>query len=298
MLSVLEELKQSRYAGANRYLGGADFGVMLMAAAAVHLFAVVLWNILPDKTPEAIPVRVLNVRLGSDTGTLLEAAAMGGDAPVGGAAPAPKAEPEAAAASSSGTIPTSAEVRALDAMLSQLQNEDAAKPGRDKKKRVKAAIAVGHDDSAPSDSIDVRGPARYVRQKGQWGDGTGEPATGKAAGGSVAGSPLGNSTDPRADLLSRYSQVIALWFERNKYYPVAAAQKGLQGEAKVRITVDRRGTIPQYRIVQSSGHAVIDDAVREIVRRSNPVPVPPADYPDNKLDFIVVLDFNSSDSTR
>lgn len=296
MLSLLEELKRSRYAGSNRYLGAPDFGMMLLVAAALHLVFIIAYNLMPEKPPETIPVRVLNVRLGSDNATLLDSGTTVSEAQSGAGA-APTSEPNAVTSSAvapapavapasvpNSTTPSSAEVRALDAMLSQLQSEDTAKGG-EKKRRPKPATAVNADDSLVEHAD--AGPVKYVRRPGEWGDGTSP-----AAAGEVKGSPLGNSTAAEADILRRYEQVISLWVVRNRVYPPEAFEKGLQGEAVVRIRINRQGRILSYRIEQSSGHSLIDAGLGEMVKRSNPVPAVPENYPGGKeLEFLISVSF-------
>lgn len=296
MLSLLEELKRSRYAGANRYLGGMDFGMMLLVAAVLHLLFILAYHLMPEKPPETIPVRVLNVRLGSESGTLMDAAPMTAEGQGGGPAAAPEsnASPSAASTAAStnasaptptnSTTPGNAEVRALDAMLSQLQNEETAKSG-EKKRRPKPATAVNAD--TPLSEHADEGPVRYVRRPGEWGDGSSP-----AIGGEAKGSPLGNSSAADSEILRRYEQVISLWVVRNRVYPPEAFQRGLQGEAVVRIRINRQGRILSYRIEQSSGHSLIDASLSEMVKRSNPVPAVPENYPGAKeLEFLISVSF-------
>ncbi len=293
MLSVLEELKRSRYAGTNRYLGSLDFGVMMLAAAFLHLVVIVAYHFMPDPKPETVPVRVLNVRLGAENGTLLAADAAGEPPAMGGAGPdaVESSAPVSSVNAPASTTPSSAEVRALDAMLSQLQSEDNAKSG-ERKRRAKPATAVNADNSLIEHAAST-GPVKYVRRPGEWGDGTGPSAAPAASGGEpVQGSPMGNSSAAEAELLRRYEQVISLWVARNKIYPPEAFARGLQGEAVVRVRINRQGRILSYRIEQSSGHALIDSGLGEMVKRSNPVPAVPENYPGGKeLEFLIPVSF-------
>lgn len=64
------------------------------------------------------------------------------------------------------------------------------------------------------------------------------------------------------------------------FYPEAAIQQGLEGEALVLLMLDANGAVAAARIEQSSGHALLDDAALRAVRRLRSLP---ADAPSESL---------------
>jgi periplasmic protein TonB len=64
------------------------------------------------------------------------------------------------------------------------------------------------------------------------------------------------------------------------FYPEAAIQQGLEGEALVLLLLDPTGSVVAARIEESSGHALLDDAALRAVRRLRSLP---ADAPSESL---------------
>ncbi|WCL54321.1 TonB family protein [Gimibacter soli] len=72
-------------------------------------------------------------------------------------------------------------------------------------------------------------------------------------------------------------------------YPRSAIQQEVEGTAKVRLTIDRAGTIVTYEIVEPTGQAILDETIPQMLDRMNPVPPPPDDVPDSNLTFVLPL---------
>jgi protein TonB len=107
------------------------------------------------------------------------------------------------------------------------------------------------------------------------------------------GSVMGNSTAKEAEMMSRYEQLISLWIEKFKKYPDEARSQGMQGETVVRIRIDRQGTVRYYILERSTGHQVLDKAAIDMVKRANPVPAVPNDYPQGDLiEFLIPVNFH------
>jgi periplasmic protein TonB len=107
------------------------------------------------------------------------------------------------------------------------------------------------------------------------------------------GNVLGNSTAKEAELMSRYEQLISMWIEKFKLYPNEARAQGMQGETVVRIRIDRKGNIRYYILERSTGYQVLDRAAIDMVKRANPVPSVPNDYPPGDLiEFLIPVNFH------
>ncbi len=95
---------------------------------------------------------------------------------------------------------------------------------------------------------------------GGGGNGTGG---GVARGGSASGSG-GSAVDVR--------EVIRRQIERAQVYPDAARRQGMQGTTDVRFRIGPDGVVAAVEIARSSGHALLDEASADAVRRAGPYP--------------------------
>lgn len=96
-----------------------------------------------------------------------------------------------------------------------------------------------------------------------------------------------------AEIMSRYTQLISLWIQKFKVYPEEARLQGLKGSTVVRIRIDRRGTINYYALERSTGIILLDQAAIDMIRRANPVPAVPSDYPAGEsFEFLIPVNFS------
>lgn len=105
----------------------------------------------------------------------------------------------------------------------------------------------------------------------------------------AAPAPGANARDPSA-LRNWTSQLVAR-IERHKRYPAEA--RGASGTAVVSFSVDRSGGAHQTRIVRSSGDSVLDRDAVAWVKRSQPLPPPPANRAGSQFPVVVPLRYNS-----
>jgi protein TonB len=102
------------------------------------------------------------------------------------------------------------------------------------------------------------------------------------------GLALGNSTASNAEIVANYAKNTSLWIAKFKLQYEGTGEKGLKGTPLVRIRIDRRGNIRSSFIDTSSGHEDLDRAALDMVRRSNPVPAVPNDYPQGEMfEFLI-----------
>ena len=89
---------------------------------------------------------------------------------------------------------------------------------------------------------------------------------------------------------ARYEMEISGWIQKHKLYPPDA--NGAEGRAVVRMRIDRSGNVRYYGIEEASGNAVLDAAAIDMIRRANPMPVVPSDYPAGSLvEFLIPISF-------
>lgn len=56
----------------------------------------------------------------------------------------------------------------------------------------------------------------------------------------------------------------------NLNYPEEARRRGLHGEVRMMVSINSDGSLRDIEVLQSSGHSVLDDAARRIVRQASP----------------------------
>lgn len=89
-----------------------------------------------------------------------------------------------------------------------------------------------------------------------------------------------DSVSAKAEKTATYMDRFRLKVERlgNKHYPAEAIQKHLQGEVRLMVILRPNGRIRAIRLMQTSGHAVLDEAAKDSVRQAAPF-----DAFDNKM---------------
>ena len=106
------------------------------------------------------------------------------------------------------------------------------------------------------------------------------------------GSVLGNSTSPQAEIMARYEQLISAWIDKFKPSKLMVSGQPERATASVRIRIDRRGNIRYMELEKSTDFAALDRAAIDTVRRANPVPAAPVDYPSGEvIEFLVPIVF-------
>jgi len=104
--------------------------------------------------------------------------------------------------------------------------------------------------------------------------------------------PMENKVAPLDAASSiRYEQLLVAWLEKHKKYPRQAKRLRIEGEAIVRILIDRRGKIQQVILEQGTGNRMLDKAVLAMTQRADPFPPMPEHDPRQKLEFMVPVAF-------
>ena len=99
---------------------------------------------------------------------------------------------------------------------------------------------------------------------------------------------------PESDevLRERYTQVLSLWLYKYRDYPEYARLSQHQGQAMIRLRIDRAGRVLFYTLDQTTGFVELDEAIREMVRHASPVPEVPQHYPGGgQLEFVIPIAF-------
>ena len=89
-----------------------------------------------------------------------------------------------------------------------------------------------------------------------------------------------------------YKERVLAWLKMHGRYPPQAARFAQNGTVTLEFKIDRSGRILFYRIVESSGYFLLDQAVRRMMDASSPVPPMPANVPGDELHFRVPVTFD------
>ncbi len=256
----------SQYSEFGSHLHETDFVIMVGLAALLHLIIMGIYSMTPREQPLIIPVRVLNIKLNAGSAEV--------DMPKESTMPGAKAEAQEEQGDKA--VPQ----RSLQVTANKIYSANKHKPlasilAQDREKRTNEKSL----ENILSNAQLLAKPKKYVREsdlarKGQ-GNGT-----------SMSGSKYG------LEIVRNYEQEISLWMAKHKTYPEAARQQKIEGNAVVRIRINRDGHIIYSAIDTSSGNGMIDEAALAMVRDSDPVPHVPDNYPEgSELEFLIPVSF-------
>jgi periplasmic protein TonB len=98
---------------------------------------------------------------------------------------------------------------------------------------------------------------------------------------------LGIGKDIRK-LTADWGKKISAYFELHKRYP---QHKSKATTVKVNLVLNRRGNVVSVAVAESSGDPAFDDAAVSMIRRSDPVPPPPAGLTQDQFAFSLDVNF-------
>lgn len=247
------------------YLGYGSFSATFVLAVFLHLIALLGYGMMPHIRIIDIPVRTLNIRLGdSDVQQIQEEEQI--------------------------QQPNSANSKQVESAIEKMVRKTAEEKIIKKPLVPIPAVPKIKEPAAPvsktTEFIDKsNSPRQFVRAM---------PAQKNIFGND--GSALGNSTDSKAVIKTRYEQTISLWIQKFKLYPDSARSGEMQGSTVVRIRIDRRGNIRYSALEVSTGYEELDRAALDMVRRANPVPSVPDSYPEGEMfEFLIPVNFKLSE---
>ncbi len=283
MSVALISLQDGNYGGFNTYLTQRHFHMMIAVAAAIHVLALAIYAIMPPQDVLDIPVRILNVKLAGPSLASVNSTSKTKQEQHIQSVPSKDNAVKSKAAVP--TPPQSASKDSAVAYKSKASKVVAAKESSRRKQArksrseqaVDAVSASFRAKTLPATNTRGRSPSHFVRaQEGAFGE----------------GSIYGNNNLSETEVVRRYEQILSLWIEQHKVYPVEARRHKQQGNALVRIRIDRNGNILRFRLEQATGHALIDNAIGQMIAAANPVPAVPENYPAGReIEFLVPVSF-------
>ena len=94
----------------------------------------------------------------------------------------------------------------------------------------------------------------------------------------------------KGKLAADWGRQISAYFELHKRYP--KVKKNKSATVKVQLTLNRLGNVVQVGVLRSSGDTAFDEAAIDMIRRSDPVPRPPAELTDDTFSYSLNVNFN------
>nr|WP_282449410.1 energy transducer TonB [Roseibium sp. CAU 1639] len=171
-------------------------------------------------------------------------------------------------------------LRALEDPLAAVTQSPRAKP--------KPPVRKTEPQKAPE------GKARTAQAKGAEASSRkgGERVTSRTAHSNANGRANAKSKDGGTKAASNYKGKVVAKLRRAKRYPPQARRKSLEGTARVAFTISRDGSVSGIRLAGSSGHALLDQAALDMVRRAAPMPKFPGDIAGPRMSLQVPVRFS------
>lgn len=89
----------------------------------------------------------------------------------------------------------------------------------------------------------------------------------------------------------RYQDKVRAKIEVNRIYPRSARRRKMEGEAIVQIHINRNGQITKTQFLKTTGHHILDQAVLDMVKASNPLPIIPPSIKKKSVSINVPIGF-------
>lgn len=240
----------------NDKLGNSFFIFTLLLAFFLHLAGLYAWWLSPKTQIIEIPVRALSVKLGGED-----------------LSPQVESRPN----------PNAENNKAVENTLSKLVRDEEDKSKQPKPAVKKAEKTLVPAPLKPTQAVKAAGesaPKQYIRNNPE--HVLKVPPGATEVGGEKAS----------RQIAERYEQLISAWIQKFKQYPEEARRQNMQGETLVRIRIDRQGNIHYWALEYSTGAPLLDRSAIEMVKRANPVPAVPSDYPEGEqFDFLIPVNF-------
>jgi periplasmic protein TonB len=97
----------------------------------------------------------------------------------------------------------------------------------------------------------------------------------------------GGNDAERADYLTRlHGQLV-----RSRRYPQSARRDGIEGVVQIGLTIDRTGRVTAFRITRGSGFDILDEEVRNMIDRVQPLPRMPASMELSQITINMAIRF-------
>jgi protein TonB len=110
--------------------------------------------------------------------------------------------------------------------------------------------------------------------------------------------PRAVSNDARVASAAAVEWRVQDWLAQHRHYPRAARRSGAEGTVWVRFVLDRGGALHGSEILASSGHAVLDRAALDLLRRATPFPALPPDLAMDEIELVLPIEYDLTRAAR
>ncbi len=93
------------------------------------------------------------------------------------------------------------------------------------------------------------------------------------------------------DIRSRYLSRVLRRLQEAKRYPSRARRRAIEGRVKLELVIRREGSASPGKILQSSGHDILDEAALEMVERAAPFEPLPEELGVERLELVVPVSY-------
>lgn len=91
--------------------------------------------------------------------------------------------------------------------------------------------------------------------------------------------------------ITEWQKAVVLRIAKAKLYPSAARKNGVEGEVRVKFTIDRYGTVIAHEVADSSGFALLDQAALKVFDDVGKLPTPPAHLAGDSFSLVIPLNY-------
>jgi len=134
---------------------------------------------------------------------------------------------------------------------------------------------------APAETPDVAGTPAPVEPAGALDAASAPPPAASGGGSSLTG-------DDAAAAKASYARLLLTRLQRAIVYPRRAQRRELEGIVRVEVVLAANGSLRAVSLASTSGHAVLDEAALDLVRRVAPFPPVPAALSPDGRDFAFI----------
>lgn len=107
----------------------------------------------------------------------------------------------------------------------------------------------------------------------------------------ASGPTKGKLSEQESTARQLWQSILQAHLEKRKRYPRMAKLKRQQGVPWVTFTMDRKGNVMDVSLFKASGIAALDKEVIDLVKRAEPLPIPPTEVKGNPLTMAVPVAF-------
>ncbi|SMX43698.1 energy transducer TonB [Actibacterium lipolyticum] len=99
-------------------------------------------------------------------------------------------------------------------------------------------------------------------------------------------------TADQLEEITEWQKSVVLRIAKAKTYPKSARKKGVQGEVRVKFTIDRYGNVIAREVETSSGSSVLDQAALDVFDALEKLPTPPNHLSGESFTLMIPLNYS------